>query len=101
MGFRGDFEKRFAQRDPKAVELFESMEEVKRDAAEFMKPRAVWQFFEAEADGEAMHLFAPGGAEPVHTFQFPRQRVGDFLCLSDYVLPPQEWEAGSRCSCSL
>ena len=90
MGFRGDFEKRLAQRDPKAVELFESMEEVKRDAAEFMKPRAVWQFFEAEADGHAMHLFAPGGAEPVHTFQFPRQRVGDFLCLSDYVLPPQD-----------
>jgi 5-methyltetrahydrofolate--homocysteine methyltransferase len=89
MGFRGDFEKRLAQRDSKAVELFESMEEVKRDAAEFMKPRAVWQFFEAEADGQAMHLFTPGGAEPVHTFQFPRQRVGDFLCLSDYVLPPQ------------
>ena len=89
MGFRGDFEKRLAQRDPKAVELFESMEEVKREAAEFMKPRAVWQFFEAESDGEAMHLFAPGGADPVHTFRFPRQRVGDFLCLSDYVLPPQ------------
>ena len=65
------------------------MEEVKRDAAEFMKPRAAWQFFEAESDGEAMHLFAPGSAEPVHTFRFPRQRVGDFLCLSDYVLTPQ------------
>jgi 5-methyltetrahydrofolate--homocysteine methyltransferase len=89
LGYRGDFEKRFAQRDPKAVELFESMEEVKRDAAEFMKPRVVWQFFEAEANGQAMHLFAPGGVEPLHTFQFPRQRVGDFLCLSDYVLPPQ------------
>jgi 5-methyltetrahydrofolate--homocysteine methyltransferase len=90
MGFRGDFEKRFAERDAKAVELFESMEEVKREAAEFLKPRAVWQFFEAEADGEAMHLFEPGGARPAHTFRFPRQRVGDFLCLSDYVLPPQE-----------
>jgi 5-methyltetrahydrofolate--homocysteine methyltransferase len=90
MGFRGDFEKRFAERDSKAVELFESMEEVKRDAAEFMKPRAVWQFFEAESDGESMHLFAPGGAEPVHTFRFPRQRLGDFLCLSDYVLPPRD-----------
>ncbi len=88
MGFRGDFEKRFAERDVKAVELYESMEEVKREAAEFLKPRAVWQFFEAESDGEAMHLFAPGGAEPVHTFRFPRQRLGDFLCLSDYALPP-------------
>jgi 5-methyltetrahydrofolate--homocysteine methyltransferase len=89
MGFRGDFEKRFAQRDPKAVELFESMEELKRDAAGFMKPRAVWQFFEAESDGETMQLFAPGSTAPVHMFRFPRQRVGDFLCLSDYVLPPQ------------
>jgi 5-methyltetrahydrofolate--homocysteine methyltransferase len=89
MGFRGDFEKRFAARDPKAVELFESMEEVKREAAEFMKPRAVWQFFEAEAEGDAMHLLAPGGTDPVHTFRFPRQRVGESLCLSDYVLPPQ------------
>src|SRR5580692_6997773 len=90
MGYRGDFEKRFAERDPKAVELFESMEEVRKEAAEFMKPRAVWQFFEAESEGEAMHLFAPGEVEPVHTFRFPRQRVGDFLCLSDYVLPPQD-----------
>jgi 5-methyltetrahydrofolate--homocysteine methyltransferase len=90
MGFRGDFEKRFTQRDPKAVELFESMEEVKRDAAEFMKPRAVWQLFEAESEGELMHLFTPDAAEPVHTFRFPRQRLGDFLCLSDYVLPPRD-----------
>jgi len=89
MGFRGDFEKRFAERDAKAVELFENMEEVKREAAEFMKPRAVWQFFEAEADGEEMHLFVLGSAEPIHTFRFPRQRVGEYLCLSDYVLPPQ------------
>jgi 5-methyltetrahydrofolate--homocysteine methyltransferase len=89
MGFRGDFEKRFAERETKAVELFQSMEEVKHEAAEFMKPRAVWQFFEAESDGEAMHLFAPGAAEPLHTFRFPRQRLRDFLCLSDYVLPPQ------------
>src|SRR4029077_3494084 len=52
-GFRGDFEKRFEEREPKAVELFESMEEVKKEAAEFMKVRAVWQFFEAEAEGDA------------------------------------------------
>jgi 5-methyltetrahydrofolate--homocysteine methyltransferase len=89
MGYRGDFEKHFAAREPKAVELFEGMEEVKREAAEFMKIRAVWQFFEAEAEGNSLHLFAAGAKELLHTFQFRRQRVGDFLCLSDYVLPPQ------------
>jgi len=87
MGFRGDFEKRLAERDPKAVELFEQMEEVKKEAAEFMKVRAVWQFFEAEAQGDSLQLFRPGEKEALHTFRFPRQRQGDFLCLSDYVLP--------------
>jgi len=89
MGFRGDFERRLAERDSKALELFESMEEVKREAAEFMKIRAVWQFFEAEAEGDALHLFAERGKVPVHSFRFGRQRQGDFLCLSDYVLPAQ------------
>jgi 5-methyltetrahydrofolate--homocysteine methyltransferase len=89
MGFRGDFEKRLDDRDPKAVELFASMEEVKKEAAGFMKIRAVWQFFEAEAEGDSLHLFTPGSGESLHTFQFPRQRQGDYLCMSDYVLPKQ------------
>jgi 5-methyltetrahydrofolate--homocysteine methyltransferase len=90
MGYRGDFEKHFSAREPKAIELYESMEEVKREAAEFMKVRAVWQFFESEAEGDALHLFASGAREPLHTFRFKRQRQGDFLCLSDYVLPAKD-----------
>src|SRR5712671_2696863 len=77
LGFRGDFETRFAERDPKAVELFESMEEVRKEAAEFMKIRAVWQFFEAESEGNALHLFEPGAVAPSHTFNFKRQRASD------------------------
>jgi 5-methyltetrahydrofolate--homocysteine methyltransferase len=90
MGFRGDFEKRLAEHDAKAIELFESMEAVKNEAAEFMKIRAVWQFFEVEPEGEALHFFSPGEALPLHTFRFKRQRVGDFLCLSDYVMAPRD-----------
>ena len=90
LGFRGDFEKQLAARDTKAVELFESMEQVKEEAATFMKVRAVWQFFEAEAQGNALQLYAPGGSQPLHTFNFRRQRGGDFLCLSDYVLAPKD-----------
>ncbi len=89
LGFRGDFEKHLAERDSKAVELFESMEEVKKEASSFMKIRAVWQFFEAESEGELLHLFAPGAKQPLHTFRFARQRQGEFLCLGDYVLPAQ------------
>ena len=90
MGYRGDFEKRLAAREAKAVELANEMEEVKNEAATFMKVRAVWQFFEAEADGEILHLFSPGGKEPLHTWRFKRQKTGDQLCLSDYVLEPKD-----------
>jgi 5-methyltetrahydrofolate--homocysteine methyltransferase len=90
LGFRGDFEKQLAARDAKAVELFESMEEVKEEAAKFMKVRAVWQFFEAEAEGNLLHVFLPGQSDPAHTWKFRRQASGERLCLSDYILPPQD-----------
>ena len=88
LGFRGNFEKALAEHDARAIELYQNMEEVKRQAAEFMKIGAVWQFFEAERRGNSIALFAPGEAAPVHAFYFQRQRLGDKLCLSDYVLPP-------------
>ncbi len=90
MGYRGDFEKHLAAREAKAIELFNEMEEVKNEAASFMKVRAVWQFFEAEAEGESLHLFGPGEKQPLHTWKFKRQKTGDQLCLSDYVLPPKD-----------
>ena len=96
LGFRGDFVKRYAEHDAQAVELYASMEEVKNEAAEFMKVRAVWQFFEAESRNGEISLFAPGASEPLHTFRFPRQRQGDFLCLSDYILPACEAGGGQR-----
>ncbi|MBV9443838.1 MAG: hypothetical protein JO217_14245 [Acidobacteriaceae bacterium] len=92
LGFKGKggFEKSLADRDPKALELFYNVEEVKREAAEFMKVRAVWQFFEIERDGNALRVFKPGDARPVEAFQFGRQAKSDGLCLSDYALDPRD-----------
>ncbi len=90
LGFRGNFEKALGERDARAIELFNSMEEIKRQARSFMKIGAVWQFFEAERHGNSIALFAPGGASPIHTFHFQRQRIGEKLCLSDYILPSAE-----------
>ena len=90
LGYKGDFEKQLAAREPKAVELFEAMDEVKEEAAKFMKVRAVWQFFEAEAESERLHVYQPGESEPAHTWNFKRQAAGDRLCLSDYILPTQD-----------
>ncbi len=87
LGFRGNFEKALTERDPRALELFNNIEEVKREAAHFMKISAVWQFFEAEQLGNSIALFQADAASPVHTFHFQRQRIGDRLCLSDFILP--------------
>jgi 5-methyltetrahydrofolate--homocysteine methyltransferase len=90
LGFKGNFEKLLAERDAKALKLFHDVEEVKNEAARFMKVKAVWQFFEAERDGNAINLFAPGSENPIHTFKFGRQPRADGLCLSDYVLEAEE-----------
>ena len=87
MGFKGNFEKMLADRDEKALALYNSMEEVKEQAAKFMKVRAVWQYFEVERNGNAMNLFLAGETEPAHTFRFGRQPLENGLCLSDYILP--------------
>jgi 5-methyltetrahydrofolate--homocysteine methyltransferase len=90
MGYRGAFEKNLAGREPKAVELFNEMEQVKTEAVGFMKVRAVWQFFEAEPDGDVLNLYSAGGKTPLHSWRFKRQKSGDQLCLSDYVMHPKD-----------
>lgn len=90
LGYKGNFEKNLAEHEPKAVELFQKMDAVQQEALGFMKVKAVWQFLEAERDGNAIHLFAPGGESPIHTFQFGRQRRENGLCLSDYILEAEE-----------
>ena len=86
LGFKGNFEKALHERDAKAMSLFHDVEEVKKQVAKFLKVRAVWRFFEAERDGNSVHLFEAGAASPLHTFHFGRQDKADGLCLSDYVL---------------
>jgi 5-methyltetrahydrofolate--homocysteine methyltransferase len=90
LGFKGNFEKRLAERDPQALALFHDVEELKASALEWMKVRAVWRYFEAERDGNSIHLFIPGEPSPVHTFKFGRQPKENGLCLSDYILPARD-----------
>jgi len=88
LGFRGNFERKLGERDPKAIELNEIVEGIKEEACRHMKVRAVWRFFEAEGEGNTLRVFEPGG-ELRHEFQFPRQPKPDGLCLADYAAPPQ------------
>ena len=89
LGFRGRFSEALAAGDVKAVELERNVAKVKAEARKKMTVQAAWQFFEAEPDGNKLHLFEPGEAVPVETFVVPRQRKPDGLALSDLALPAQ------------
>ena len=89
LGYKGNFEKDFNQQIPKALDLFHQVEALKQDALAYMKAKALWRFFEAERDGNDIHLFAAGSPDPLHTFHFGRQLKDNGLCLSDYILPTQ------------
>jgi len=90
LGFRGRFSEALDAGDVKAVELERKIEAVKQECRDgAMRVRVVWQYFEAEPEGNRIHLFEPGGAAPIETFAFPRQRKPDGVCLSDLVLPPR------------
>jgi 5-methyltetrahydrofolate--homocysteine methyltransferase len=90
LGYKGHFEKHLAEHNEKALELYHLVEDLKHEALPFLKVKAVWQFFEAEREGNVIHLFARGGRSPIHTFRFGRQRRDEGLCLSDYILDPAE-----------
>jgi 5-methyltetrahydrofolate--homocysteine methyltransferase len=98
LGYKGNFPKDLAAHEPKALQLFHRVEEVKEEAVRLMQVRVVWQFFPAEREGNAIHLFAarrdagvPSAAErPLHTFHFARQPRENGLCLSDYILEAED-----------
>ena len=88
LGFKGNFEKKLAERDAKALELLDLVEEVKAEAKQFMKVRAVWQFFEADSAGNTLRVYDTVATRPAAEFTFPRQRRTDGLSLADFVVPP-------------
>jgi len=77
LGFRGGFEKKLAEGDPKAHQLKEVVEEIQRSDHP-IHARAVWQWVPARRDGDAIVL----GDERI---EFPRQEHSKGLCLADYV----------------
>jgi len=96
MGLRGRFNDLIAAGDKRARDLEEKIERVKEECRRGgMSVRVVWQFFEAESDGNRLHVFAGSNRDaPAETFTFPRQRKEDGVALSDLVLLPERDREG-------
>jgi 5-methyltetrahydrofolate--homocysteine methyltransferase len=86
LGLRGNVTKLLAEGDPKARELHEIVEALKRDAVaeRWLTASGVYRWYRARAAGDVVTLFDVEGGI-AGRFAFPRQAEGERLCLADYV----------------
>ena len=89
LGLKGNLEMLLEQGDQKAVQLTKQVRAMEDEilANNLLQARAVYKFFPAQADGDALLIYNPSGTEVLETFLFPRQTHGEGLCLSDFVAP--------------
>ncbi|HEV2064046.1 MAG TPA: methionine synthase [Thermoanaerobaculia bacterium] len=83
LGLRGSYWKLQSAKDPKLAELEALIERVK--AKGWIRARAMYRYFDAWSEGNTIHLAESG--RPVASFTFPRQAMGERLCLADFVSP--------------
>ncbi len=86
LGIRGLVERLLEAGDPKVLEVHEIVEELKRDAVVrgLLHAHGAYRWYRARAAGDTVALFDASGREAA-TFEFPRQKDGERLCLADYV----------------
>ncbi|OGR47586.1 MAG: methionine synthase [Elusimicrobia bacterium GWA2_66_18] len=90
LGLRGGLEENLRQKNPKAIELHRRVLALQDEILEkkLITAKAVYKFFAADAEGDRMNLYeSPKSAQALARFDFPRQSVGERLCLSDFVRP--------------
>jgi 5-methyltetrahydrofolate--homocysteine methyltransferase len=88
LGLRGNLETLLERGDEKARALRDRVRAVENDvlALGVMTPQAVYKFFPAQGDGDAILVYGPSG-DVLERFVFPRQSSGEGLCLADFVAP--------------
>jgi 5-methyltetrahydrofolate--homocysteine methyltransferase len=86
LGLRGLVGRLLEEGDARALELRALLDDLQRDAVAhgLLRARGLYRWFRARAAGEVLRILDATGDEAAR-FEFPRQREGDGLCLSDFV----------------
>ena len=84
---KGEYrELRESDEGKKAIEIWEIVQQIKQDyKKKVMRPKAVYQFFKAASLDNQLMIYSSDGKTKLATFDFPRQKSGEGLCLADYV----------------
>ncbi|MGN8233460.1 methionine synthase [Priestia flexa] len=93
LGLKGKVNKLLAEKDERAVQLKETVDELLELALKenLIKPAVIYQFFPAQSDGNDLIIYDPSDQKTeIERFTFPRQEKGQFLCLSDFAKPVEK-----------
>lgn len=94
LGYRGPFVKDYENNISKAVKLYEDVEDVKKYVLEknndLMEPKAIYQFFKCNKVNDTINIYKVEDVKSPNkslltSFNFPRQKTKNKLCLSDYI----------------
>jgi 5-methyltetrahydrofolate--homocysteine methyltransferase len=88
LGLKGKVEKLLAEKDTKAVQLKETVDDIIAQAHRegLIKAQGMYRFFQAQSQGNDVLIYdqnEPG--KVLQTFTFPRQETEPYLCLADYL----------------
>ncbi|KAF0822877.1 methionine synthase [Cytobacillus firmus] len=87
LGLKGNLQKLLEEKNEKAIKINAMVDELISEAKEknWIEPKAVYQFFPAQSDGDKVFIYAEDEKTVIETFEFPRQESEPFLCLADFL----------------
>ncbi len=90
LGLKGNFQTLLSKGDPKAQNLFGSVETMKKEclSEDLLSAQGIYRYFPCQSRGDDLLIYDPNHQDQIlETFHFPRQKSGEHLCLSDYCRP--------------
>ncbi|MFD0682462.1 MULTISPECIES: methionine synthase [unclassified Paenibacillus] len=88
LGLKGKVDKLLAEKDSKAVQLKETVDDIFAQAQKegIIRAHGMYRFFPAQSSGNDVLVYDPNDTTKVlQTFSFPRQDKEPFLCLADFL----------------
>lgn len=95
LGLKGKVSQLLEEKNPKAMQLKEVVDELFDDAVKkgTLRAQGMYRFFPAQSSGNDVIVYDPENPGKVlRTFSFPRQETEPYLCLADYIKPVESGE---------